>query len=303
MITLANAPVPYSAFGLSRPDLVGIPSGADLRQLVQAAGYRGIDLRAHGLLGTRQEPVDNLVAHGLWLCGGWIDFPFADSDSGIEHFLQDTSTDLTFDSGHLLLGQGDLELEELLQEIVDGFDGWLVVEQDVVVELSPSRLETLSHRYGVARTGCFATVGELAVAIHDGRLAVDAAIIATTGDRVDDALAPAARRCEAPGGEAGSGHLYPATGSRLPRFGHRSRGNGGRPAQYAIRAGLAPVGDLRPRVRGSDGDQPWETPGRLQSRCRPPRPFYRPGFVKSLCRQRRADNQSCLRSRPTRATV
>lgn len=213
MITLANAPVPYGAFGLSRPDLVGIPSGADLRQLVQAAGQRVIDLGAYGLL------------------------------------------------------------------------------------------ETLSHRYGVARTGCFATVGERAVAIHDGRLAVDAAIIATTGDRVVDALAPAARRCEAPGGEAGSGHLYPATGSRLPRFGHRSRGNGGRPTQYAIRAGLAPVGDLRPRVRGSDGDQPWETPGRLQSGCRPPRPFYCPGFVKSLGHQRRADNQSCLRSRPTRATV
>lgn len=284
MITLANAPVPYGAFGLSRPDLVGIPSGADLRQLVQAAGYRGIDLGAHGLLGTWQELVDNLVARGLWLCGGWLDFPFAGSnqdfeaalaaaspvlddfslvaasqsgpaplptiaDSGsaerraepggapslawpgdrwrvfvdrieqvgrlvrargleptlhhhvatyietpseIEPFLQDTSTDLTSDSGHLLLGQGDLELEELLQDIVDGLDGWLVVEQDVVVELSPSRLETLSHRYGVARTGCFATVGELAVAVHDGRLTEDAAIIATTGDRVDDALAPAA---------------------------------------------------------------------------------------------------------------
>lgn len=81
MITLANAPVSYGVFGLARPDLVPLPTGTDLLRLVRGAGYEGIDLGAHGLFGVGQELVDNLAAHGLGLCGGWIDFPFAGSDA------------------------------------------------------------------------------------------------------------------------------------------------------------------------------------------------------------------------------
>lgn len=277
MITLANAPVSYGVFGLSRPDLVPLPSGSELLRLVHEAGYQGVDLGPHGLFGAGQDLVDNLAANELGLCGGWIDFPFTGSDqdfrdaleaalpilddfalvaasqdgpkplptiadsgsaerkacpggakelelhgqpwkvfvdrveevgrqvrsrdleptfhhhvatyietpSEIDHFLEDTSFDLTFDSGHLLLGggepftdyrrwaqrinhlhlkdvdrrilaeaknsedpvrdvwekrvfvalgEGNLELARLVDEIVaDGFDGWLVVEQDVVL--------------------------------------------------------------------------------------------------------------------------------------------------------------------------
>ena len=277
MITLANAPVSYGVFGLARPDLVPLPSGAELLRLVHDAGYQGIDLGPHGLFGTGQELVDTLAANELLLCGGWIDFPFAGSarefsdafdaalpilddfarvaasqsgpsplptlaDSGsaarrarpggapdlelhgedwtifververvgrevrsrsleptfhhhvsthietpveIERFLSDTSIDLTFDSGHLLLGggepvedfqrwaprinhlhlkdvdrrilaaaqksddpirdvwekkvfvalgAGDLDLTRMVDDIIaSGFDGWLVVEQDVVL--------------------------------------------------------------------------------------------------------------------------------------------------------------------------
>ncbi|MEO7587848.1 MAG: sugar phosphate isomerase/epimerase [Arachnia sp.] len=277
MITLANAPVSYGVFGLSRPDLVPLPSGGELLRLVHEADYQGIDLGAHGLFGTGRELVDNLAANDLLLCGGWLDFPFAGTDqefsdavdaalpilddfalvaesqsgpsplptladSGsaerrarpggapelelhgqrwrtfvdrvervgrevrsrsleptfhhhvsthietpaeIERFLSDTSIDLTFDSGHLLLGggepvedyrrwaprinhlhlkdvnlrilaaakgsddpvrdvwekkafvalgTGDLDLTRMVDDIIaSGFDGWLVVEQDVVL--------------------------------------------------------------------------------------------------------------------------------------------------------------------------
>lgn len=284
MITLANAPVSYGVFGLSRPDLVDLPTGARLLELVREAGYSGVDLGAHGLFGTGVELVENLAAHDLALAGGWLDFPFAGedadfsaayeaampvlddfarvaeanlgpaplptiADSGsaerkahpggapeleldaerwavfvarletvaravrergleptfhhhastyvetpreIERFLSDTTMDLTFDSGHLLLGggdpnecypkwatrinhlhlkdadvqilraaqgtddpvrevwekkvfvalgEGDLDIAGLLADITgSGFDGWLVVEQDVVL-LGPADLD------------------------------------------------------------------------------------------------------------------------------------------------------------------
>lgn len=80
MIRLANAPVSYGVFGLARPDLVPLPSGERLLQLVGEAGYEGIDLGAHGLLGRGQQLVENLATHELALCGGWLDFPFTGTD-------------------------------------------------------------------------------------------------------------------------------------------------------------------------------------------------------------------------------
>lgn len=76
MIKLGNAPVSYGVFGLSRPDVVPLPSGEELLRLVREAGYDGIDLGAPGLLGRGQQLAENLSAHGLELCGGWLDFPF-----------------------------------------------------------------------------------------------------------------------------------------------------------------------------------------------------------------------------------
>lgn len=80
MITIANAPVSYGLFGLARPDLVELPTGTQLLDLVREAGYAGIDLGAHGLLGTGQQLADNLAAHGLALAGGWLDYPFTGSE-------------------------------------------------------------------------------------------------------------------------------------------------------------------------------------------------------------------------------
>ncbi len=85
MITLANAPVSYGVFGLSRPDMVPLPSGHELLWMIHDAGYAGVDLGAHGLFGTGQELVDNLAAYELSLCGGWMDFPFVGSDAGFKH--------------------------------------------------------------------------------------------------------------------------------------------------------------------------------------------------------------------------
>ena len=80
MIQTANAPVSYGVFALARPELVPLPDGERLLELVSEAGYDGIDLGPHGYFGTGQALVDNLAAHGLTLCGGWIDLPFAGAD-------------------------------------------------------------------------------------------------------------------------------------------------------------------------------------------------------------------------------
>lgn len=81
---VANAPVSYGVFGLSRPELVELPTGARLLQLVRDAGYAGVDLGAHGLFGRGQQLVDNLAEHGLALCGGWLDYPFAGTEADFE---------------------------------------------------------------------------------------------------------------------------------------------------------------------------------------------------------------------------
>lgn len=58
-----------------------------------------------------------------------------------------------------------------------------------LVELSPTRLETLGDRYGVPEEARFTGVDALTGAIRDGRLVLDAAILATAGSHVRDALA------------------------------------------------------------------------------------------------------------------
>lgn len=88
MITIANAPVSYGVFGLARPDLVALPSGAELLDLVQQAGYDGIDLGAHGLFGKGRELVDNLARRGLLLAGGWVDYPFTGPESEFDAAFQ-----------------------------------------------------------------------------------------------------------------------------------------------------------------------------------------------------------------------
>lgn len=87
MVHLANAPVSYGIFSLARPDLVALPTGAEILRLVADASYDGVDLGPHGLFGTGSALVDNLVAHNLGLAGGWLDFPFSGSDAAFEQAL------------------------------------------------------------------------------------------------------------------------------------------------------------------------------------------------------------------------
>ena len=84
MIRTANAPVSYGVFALSRPDRVPLPSGPELLGLVSDAGYDGVDLGPHGYFGTGHALAENLAAHELALCGGWLDLPFSGSDEVYE---------------------------------------------------------------------------------------------------------------------------------------------------------------------------------------------------------------------------
>jgi inosose dehydratase len=80
VIGIANAPVSYGVFALSRPDVVPLPAGEELAEWVREAGYDGIDLGPIGLFGIPSELPGFLERHGLALAGGWVDLPFAGTD-------------------------------------------------------------------------------------------------------------------------------------------------------------------------------------------------------------------------------
>lgn len=86
LIRTANAPVSYGVFGLAH-EHVTLPDGETLLRWVAEAGYDGIDLGAHGLLGNADEIVANLDRHGLALAGGWMDLPFAGDDYAFANAL------------------------------------------------------------------------------------------------------------------------------------------------------------------------------------------------------------------------
>lgn len=87
VIRIANAPVSYGVFELSRPEQVALPNGEQLASWVAEAGYAGIDLGPVGLLGTGDALVDRLRRHRLELAGGWMDFPFAGSAEAFDAAL------------------------------------------------------------------------------------------------------------------------------------------------------------------------------------------------------------------------
>ncbi|MEV1128520.1 TIM barrel protein [Agromyces sp. NPDC049794] len=89
MIRIANAPVSYGVFGLSRPDLVPLPDGEQLAAWVAEAGYEGVDLGPIGLFGDRDTLPRLLGRHSLALAGGWIDLPFAGDDAAFEHAIDE----------------------------------------------------------------------------------------------------------------------------------------------------------------------------------------------------------------------
>ncbi len=63
------------------------------------------------------------------------------------------------------------------------------LELTAMVELSPSRLGTFADRYGVPEQGRFQSLDGLIAAIEAGSIAVDAAIVATSGSHTAEALA------------------------------------------------------------------------------------------------------------------
>jgi len=94
VIRIANAPVSYGVFGLSRPDLVPLPDGEQLAAWVAEAGYEGIDLGPIGLFGNRDNLPRLLERHGLALAGGWVDLPFAGDDAAFEQAVEELRTAL-----------------------------------------------------------------------------------------------------------------------------------------------------------------------------------------------------------------
>lgn len=78
-VVLANAPVSFGAFELSRSDY-DRPDPEMLMAELAGIGYRGIDLGDPGYLGTGSQLGGRLARHGLGLTGGWCDLPFYDDD-------------------------------------------------------------------------------------------------------------------------------------------------------------------------------------------------------------------------------
>lgn len=78
-VVLANAPVSFGAFELSRADYVR-PDPEKLMAGLADIGYLGIDLGDPGYLGNHDELRERLARFGLGLAGGWCDLPFFDDD-------------------------------------------------------------------------------------------------------------------------------------------------------------------------------------------------------------------------------
>jgi inosose dehydratase len=79
-VVLANAPVSFGAFEMSRADY-DRPDPDRLMASLADIGYRGIDLGDPGYLGTGPALGQRLARHGLGLTGGWCDLPFYDDDA------------------------------------------------------------------------------------------------------------------------------------------------------------------------------------------------------------------------------
>lgn len=88
MIAIANAPVSYGAFELTVGINPHVPDGEGILDLVEAAGYRGVDLGPVGYFGLGATLARNLEQRGLGLAGGYMEIPFHDdaamADSRVE---------------------------------------------------------------------------------------------------------------------------------------------------------------------------------------------------------------------------
>jgi inosose dehydratase len=78
--TLAGAPVSFGVFELT-PEGAETVSPDQLGEVLQAAGYRGVDLGPVGFLGRGDELRRRLRRFALPLAGGWVQLPFSDDEA------------------------------------------------------------------------------------------------------------------------------------------------------------------------------------------------------------------------------
>lgn len=78
--TVAGAPVSFGIFELT-PEGAATTSPDEIGEILQSAGYDGIDLGPVGFLGRGEELRARLDRFGLDLAGGWIQLPFSDDDA------------------------------------------------------------------------------------------------------------------------------------------------------------------------------------------------------------------------------
>jgi inosose dehydratase len=79
-VVVANAPCSYGAFEITVGVDPNVPNEIELLDLVQDAGYQGIDLGPVGYLGLGDELRERLESRGLGLAGGYLGLPFSEPD-------------------------------------------------------------------------------------------------------------------------------------------------------------------------------------------------------------------------------
>ena len=172
MVKIGNAPVSYGAFEVTVGKHESAPTAAEVLDAVQAAGYEGIDLGPLGYLGLGNALRSALSSRGLLLTGGyaqdsviqvlvttdaWLCLdtghlvaaggnPLAILDRWQDrvahvHLKDARPADWPFTEAMQLwegdifcrLGAGRGRVDEVLGSLrAGGYEGWIVVEQDVL---------------------------------------------------------------------------------------------------------------------------------------------------------------------------
>jgi inosose dehydratase len=78
--TVAGAPVSFGVFEMT-PEGAATVAPDDMLEVLQEAGYAGVDLGPVGYLGRDAELRARLARFGLELAGGWVQLPFSDDEA------------------------------------------------------------------------------------------------------------------------------------------------------------------------------------------------------------------------------
>lgn len=79
-MTIAGAPVSFGVFEMT-PEGAATVAPDDMLEVLQEAGYRGVDLGPVGYFGRDAELRARLARFGLELAGGWVQLPFSDDEA------------------------------------------------------------------------------------------------------------------------------------------------------------------------------------------------------------------------------